>query len=88
MKAERAETISWQCFGWQRSITPPLPYSSRAPKRVKMPNGSDTVVIDNRKPNTIGITRSVRIAHADLAKQVPTFETCAGIGTPEQRLAE
>ena len=88
MKAERAETISWQCFGWQRSITPPLPYSSRAPKRVKMPNGSDTAVIDNGKPNTIGITRSVRIAHADLAKQVPTFETCAGIGTPEQRLAE
>jgi hypothetical protein len=27
-------------------------------------------------------------AHADLAKQVPTFATCAGIGTPEQRLAE
>jgi len=53
-----------------------------------MPNRSDTAVIDNRKPNTIGITRSVRIAHADLAKQVPTFETCAGIGTPEQRLAE
>ena len=53
-----------------------------------MPNGSDTAVIDNGKPNTIGITRSVRIAHADLAKQVPTFETCAGIGTPEQRLAE
>lgn len=53
-----------------------------------MPNGSDTAVIDNSKPNTIGITRSVRIAHADLAKQVPTFETCTGIGTPEQRLAE
>src|SRR4030095_13653201 len=26
--------------------------------------------------------------HADLAKQVPTFETCAGTGGPEQRLAE
>ena len=51
-------------------------------------NGSDTAVIDNGKPNTIGITRSVRIAHADLAKQVPTFETCAGTGCPEQRLAE
>jgi len=53
-----------------------------------MPNRSDTVVIDNRKPNTIGNTRSVHIAHADLAKQVPIFETYAGIGTPEQRLAE
>ena len=63
-------------------------YRERAPKRVKMPNGSDAVVIDGGKPNTIGITRSVRVAHADLAKQVPTFETCAGTGTPEQRLAE
>ena len=63
-------------------------YRERAPKRVKMPNGSDAVVIDGGKPNTIGITRSVRVAHADLAKQVPTFETCAGTGTSEQRLAE
>ena len=63
-------------------------WRDRAPKRVKMPNGSDAVVIDGGKPNTIGITRSVRVAHVDLAKQVPTFETCAGTGTPEQRLAE
>ena len=63
-------------------------WRERAPKRVKMPNGSDAVVIDGGKPNTIGITRSVRVAHADLAKQVPTFETCAGTGTPEQRFAE
>jgi len=46
------------------------------------------VVIDGGKPNTIGITRSVRVPHAELAKQVPTFETCAGTGGPEQRLAE
>jgi predicted TIM-barrel fold metal-dependent hydrolase len=63
-------------------------WRDRAPKRVKMPNGSDAVVIDGGKPNTIGITRSVRVPHADLAKQVPTFETCAGTGGPEKRLAE
>ncbi|HVR17872.1 MAG TPA: hypothetical protein VMS25_16055, partial [Candidatus Limnocylindrales bacterium] len=63
-------------------------WRERAPKRVKMPNGSDAVVIDGGKPNTIGITRSVRVPHAELAKQVPTFETCAGTGGPEQRLAE
>ena len=63
-------------------------WRERAPKRVKMPNGSDAVVIDGGKANTIGITRSVRVAHADLAKQVPTFETCAGTGTPQKRLAE
>jgi len=45
-------------------------------------------VIDGGKPNTIGITRSVRVPHAELAKQVPTFETCAGTGTSQQRLAE
>ena len=65
MKAERAETISWQCFGWQRSITPPLPSSSRAPKRVKMPNGSDTAVIDN---GSFG-TRTIRFETGRLAQQ-------------------
>src|SRR5215470_8675480 len=63
-------------------------YRERAPKRVKMPNGSDAVVIDGGKPNTIGITRSVRVPHADLAVQVPTFENSAGTGPPEQRLRE
>jgi len=63
-------------------------WRDRAPKRVKMPNGSDAVVIDGGKPNTIGITRSVRVPHADLAKQVPTFETCAGTRGPKERLAE
>jgi predicted TIM-barrel fold metal-dependent hydrolase len=63
-------------------------WRDRAPKRVKMPNGSDAVVVDGGKPNTIGITRSVRVAHKDLAKQVPTFENSAGTGSPEQRLRE
>jgi predicted TIM-barrel fold metal-dependent hydrolase len=63
-------------------------WRDRAPKRVKMPNGSDAVVVDGGKPNTIGITRSVRVAHQDLAKQVPTFENSAGTGSPEQRLRE
>ena len=42
-------------------------YRQRGPKRVKMLNGSDAVVIDGGKPNTIGITRSVRVPHMDLA---------------------
>jgi predicted TIM-barrel fold metal-dependent hydrolase len=63
-------------------------WRDRAPKRVKMPNGSDAVVVDGGKPNTIGITRSVRVAHKDLAKQVPTFENSAGTGPPEQRVRE
>ena len=46
-------------------------WRDRAPKRVKMPNGSDAVVIDGGKPNTIGITRSVRVAHVDLARDWP-----------------
>lgn len=63
-------------------------WRERAPKRVKMPNGSDAVVVDGGTPNTIGITRSVRVAHKDLAKQVPTFENSAGTGSPQQRLRE
>jgi len=63
-------------------------WRDRAPKRVKMPNGSDAVVVDGGTPNTIGITRSVRVDRKDLAKQVPTFENSAGTGTPEQRLRE
>jgi predicted TIM-barrel fold metal-dependent hydrolase len=63
-------------------------WRDRAPKRVKMPNGSDAVVVDGGKPNTIGITRSVGVDRRDLAKQVPTFENSAGTGPPEQRLRE
>ena len=63
-------------------------WRDRAPKRVKMPNGSDAVVVDGGEPNTIGITRSVRVAHNDLAKQVPTFENSAGTGSPEKRVRE
>jgi predicted TIM-barrel fold metal-dependent hydrolase len=71
---------------WRERVQ--MKFRERAPKRVKMPNGSDAVVIDGGKPNTIGITRSVRVPHADLAKQVPTFETCAGTGRSEQRVSE
>jgi len=63
-------------------------WRDRAPKRVKMPNGSDAVVVDGGEPNTVGVTRSVGIAHKDLAKQVPTFESSAGTGPPEQRVSE
>jgi len=71
---------------WRNRV--PVKWQDRAPKRVKMPNGSDAVVVDGGKPNTIGVTRSVRVAHKDLAKQVPTFENNAGTGSPEQRLRE
>src|SRR5436190_152051 len=71
---------------WRNRIA--AKWRDRAPKRVKMPNGSDAVVVDGGKPNTIGVTRSVRVAHKDLAKQVPTFENNAGTGSPEQRLRE
>ena len=71
---------------WRNRV--PVKWRDRAPKRVKMPNGSDAVVVDGGKPNTIGVTRSVRVAHKDLAKQVPTFENSAGTGSPEQRLRE
>jgi predicted TIM-barrel fold metal-dependent hydrolase len=63
-------------------------WRDRAPKRVKTETGSDAVQVDGGKPNTIGITRSVGVAHEHLAKQVPTFENSAGTGPPEQRVKE
>ena len=63
-------------------------WRDRAPKRVKTETGSDAVQVDGGKLNTIGVTRSVGVAHEDMAEQVPTFETSAGTGTPEQRLKE
>lgn len=63
-------------------------WRDRAPKRVKTETGSDAIQVDGGKPNTIGITRSVGVAHEDLAKQVPTFENSAGTGPAEQRLRE
>jgi predicted TIM-barrel fold metal-dependent hydrolase len=71
---------------WRNRVS--AKWRDRAPKRVKMPNGSDAVVVDGGAPNTIGITRSVRVAHKDLAEQVPTFENSAGTGSPEQRVRE
>lgn len=71
---------------WRNRVS--AKWRERAPKRVKMPNGSDAVVVDGGKPNTIGITRSVRVSREDLAKQVPTFENSAGTGSPQQRLRE
>lgn len=71
---------------WRDRVAPK--WRDRAPKRVKMPNGSDATVTDGNKPHTIGITRSVGVVHKDLAKQVPTFENSAGTGPPEQRVRE
>lgn len=71
---------------WNHRV--PAKWRDRAPKRVRMPNGSDAIVVDGGKPNTIGITRSVGVPPEDLHKQVPTFETAAGTGTPEQRVKE
>jgi hypothetical protein len=71
---------------WNHRV--PAQWRDRAPRRVKLPNGSDAIVVDGGKPNTLGITRSVGVSPEELHKQVPTFETGAGTGPPEQRLEE
>ena len=71
---------------WNHRV--PAQWRDRAPRRVKMENGSDAVVVDGGKPNTIGITRSVGVSPEEIHTQVPTFETGAGTGPPEQRLQE
>lgn len=64
-------------------------WRDRAPKRVKMPDGMDAIVVDGNKPHTIGVTRSVGMGQtSDRHKEAPTFENGAGSGPPEQRLRE
>ena len=71
---------------WNHRV--PARWRERAPRRVRMENGSDAIVVDGGKPNTIGITRSVGVRPEELHTQVPTFETAAGTGSPERRLEE
>src|SRR5205085_169748 len=63
-------------------------WGDRVARRVKTASGSDAVLVDGGEAETIGVTRSVGVAHADMAKQLPNFDTGAGTGPPEQRLRE
>lgn len=66
----------------------PSKWRDRAPKVVKMSNGSDAVSCDGGEPNTIGITRNVGVPFEEMPLVVPKFSEPVGNGTPQQRLAE
>jgi predicted TIM-barrel fold metal-dependent hydrolase len=62
----------------------PAKWRDRAPHSVKLPNGADGVIVENRPLHTISNTR---IAGRSGAQQ-GTYEGGLGTGSPEQRLGE
>jgi predicted TIM-barrel fold metal-dependent hydrolase len=71
---------------WNQRV--PAKYKEYAPRRIRLESGDDAIQIGDSKPQRIGLTKSVGVAHKDMAKQVPTYETAAGTGSPEQRVRE
>ena len=57
-------------------------------RTVRLDDGQDAVVVGDSRPYRIGLTRSVGVPRDQLHLQVPTFDTSAGTGGPEQRLRE
>src|SRR5205807_2096270 len=57
------------------------------PKVVHLESG-DAIQIGDRKPNSIGFTRSVNVSRENLHLQVPRFDTAGGTGGPDRRLRE
>jgi predicted TIM-barrel fold metal-dependent hydrolase len=74
---------------WTHRI--PAKWRDRAPRRVKLENGADGVVIENRPVHRLTVARMGGMSASEAReehKRVPTFETHAGSGSPEQRLHE
>jgi predicted TIM-barrel fold metal-dependent hydrolase len=55
---------------------------------VRLPNGEDAIVIENRPLHRLGYTRIVGAPKDGYTQQVTTFESGLGTGSPEQRIRE
>ncbi len=66
----------------------PAKYRGRAPKVVRQENGSDAIVCDGGRPNSIGITRNVGVPFEELPLVIPKFSEPVGNGTAELRIQE
>ncbi|HEY3117353.1 MAG TPA: amidohydrolase family protein [Chloroflexota bacterium] len=66
----------------------PAKWRDRGPKVVRLPHGSDAVVVDGGEPHGIGLTRNVGVPFDEMPYQVPRFSEPFGNGTPQQRLEE
>ncbi|SRR5579884_964371 len=66
----------------------PARWRDRAPRRIKLDNGEDAVVVENRPLHRIGFTRISGVPRDQWHHFVPTYEGGLGTGPPEQRLRE
>ncbi|HEY3117463.1 MAG TPA: hypothetical protein VGK54_12040, partial [Chloroflexota bacterium] len=66
----------------------PAKWRDRGPKVIRLPHGSDAVVVDGGEPHGIGLTRNVGVPFDEMPYQVPRFSEPFGNGTPQQRLEE
>jgi predicted TIM-barrel fold metal-dependent hydrolase len=63
----------------------PAPYRERAPRRIRLPNGGDGVVLENRPLHRIQASRLGGVLSHDPS---PTYDGNPGYGGPEQRVRE
>ncbi|HLY67888.1 MAG TPA: amidohydrolase family protein [Chloroflexota bacterium] len=66
----------------------PAKWRDRAPRRVKLENGEDAVIMEGRPLHRIGFTRISGVPRDQWHHQVPSYEGGLGTGSPEQRLRE
>ncbi len=65
----------------------PAEYRDRAPRTVRLQNGSDTQLIENRPPLSPGL-QLTGVPFEELGLRPVTYEDGPGTGPPEQRLRE
>lgn len=72
---------------WTHRI--PEKWRDQAPRVVRLENGADAIAMGDRRPSEIGFVIHIAdVPRSELHKQVLTFETAGGAGTPEKRLRE
>ena len=67
----------------------PAKFRDQAPRVVRLENGADAITIGDGRPSQVGFVIHIAdVPRSELHKQVLTFETASGAGTPERRLRE
>lgn len=66
----------------------PEKWRGRAPRREKLPNGGDGIVMENRPLYIVGFTTVNSAPREQWRNQSASFEGGLGTGSPEQRLGE
>jgi len=66
----------------------PAKWRDRAPRRIKLDNGEDAVIMEGRPLHRIGFTRLSGVPRDQWHHLVPTYDGGLGTGSPEQRLRE